>query len=139
MVQTAKDQCRLEIVRDQVVDAHVDKCLGDVDDLYFVSNDGARVWLLRTVPELPHGRHASLKTTIVAQLFSREGSLLKSKRLGELIHRRGQLEEVRKLGKHFKWLGGVASVPGNTPHVTNDGQVELEVVGSDGKAQRLRF
>jgi hypothetical protein len=140
-VETGRDACRLEATKDSEPLWQLDKCVGDADDYYFVSNDGTRFWLLRTTPEkpgAPKGKKKGLPwyQVEVATLFDAQGNPLQSKRLMDLVPKADQ-SKVRQLGKHFVWLEGVDEVPGRKPRINDVGQVEFEVAGS--KTQKLNF
>ncbi|HZJ53134.1 MAG TPA: hypothetical protein VFD38_03265, partial [Myxococcaceae bacterium] len=44
-------KCRIEVTRDTDVAWTLPRCLGTVDDLYFVSNSGERFWVLSALPK----------------------------------------------------------------------------------------
>ncbi|HEX4622272.1 MAG TPA: hypothetical protein VH208_11960 [Myxococcaceae bacterium] len=141
MVETAKDACRVEATKDSEPLWQLDKCLGDSEDYYFVSNDGTRFWVLRTTPEKPGAPKAKKKglpwyQVEVATLYDAQGNSIQSKRLMDLVPKLDQ-GKVRQLGKHFVWLEGVDEVPGRKPRINDVGQVEFEVAGS--KTQKLNF
>jgi len=138
--QVGDKKCRIQVMKDRDVAWQMDKCLGTVDDLLFINNDGSRFWVLSVVPEIPE-RAAGAKTdpvfeATVAAEYDKDGRLLASRKLKDFLEykRRGL---VRKLEKHFKWLEGVLDVPGKSPRVSDAELLELEPVG--GKTQQLRF
>ena len=52
-------KCRVEVTRDTDVAWTLPRCLGSVDDLYFVSNSGERFWVLAALPKsVPPGWRA---------------------------------------------------------------------------------
>jgi hypothetical protein len=116
--------------------------LGDADDLYFVSNDGERVWILLTLPEVPPAPRK--KTRIVdlvgrapvAFLVDRAGQVVQSRKLASFVDPSNR-RRVQILSRHFKWLEGVAAIPGRAPRSDAHNQVELEVVGP--RTHRLVF
>ena len=139
LVELAKDSCRVEIMEETKVATHIDRCLGTVDDLYFIANNGQRFWLIRSTPEKPKetGRNATGWTSVVvASLYDRTGKLLRSIRLSELVPAKSR-PKVRQLDRHFLWLQGVAGVPGTMPRVNDKNEVELEPV--DTKTVHLKF
>src|SRR5262249_54775977 len=44
-------KCRIEATRDTDVAWTLPRCLGTVDDLYFISNSGERFWVLAALPK----------------------------------------------------------------------------------------
>jgi hypothetical protein len=138
--------CRVVAMKDRDTAWKLDRCLATVDDLLFISNDGARFWVLKILPELPDAppiRGTPSKTrvdpmyeTVVAAEYDKEGKLLQSKKLKDFLeHKRRGL--IRKLEKHFKWVQGVLDVPGKTPRVSDAELLEFEPVS--GKTQQLKF
>lgn len=131
MVEEGPSKCRVEVEKDSVPVWALEGCIGNAEDLYFISNDGQRFWLLRTVPEIPRPlkkeRREPLFRAVVAVLYDRNGKALKTRRLSDFLEP-NKLAMVRKLGRHFMWLGGVVSVPGQAPLVTEKNEVELETV-----------
>jgi hypothetical protein len=141
MVETGKDQCRVEASKDSEPLWQLAKCVGDSDDYYFISNDGTRFWVLRTTPEKPGAPKGKKKGTPwyqveVATLYDQQGASLQSKRLMDLVIKEDRAK-VRQLGTHFVWLEGVDDIPGKRPRINDLGQVEFEVAGS--KTQKLNF
>ncbi len=143
LVELGPKQCRLEVLKESTPAWHLERCVGTVDDLYFVSNDGARVWVVKTIPQkAPVRRGKRTKypdwTYVeVAALYGRDGSKLKSKQLHDFVKSRDGLNDVRQLESHFKWLEGVAGVPGKAPRLNDAGQVELETI--EPKGFKLEF
>ncbi len=127
--------CQTEVVKESMRAWVLDKCVATPNDLYFVSNDGERFWVLRTTPERPPAiRKTKSKSppwlnVVVAELYDRRGELVGSKRVRELVPVYGQ-GQVRHLKRHFLWLEGVSGVPGRSPRVNDHNQVELETVGA---------
>ncbi|MBI3182764.1 MAG: hypothetical protein HYZ28_11555 [Myxococcales bacterium] len=144
LTQLSEGACTLEVRKGSQVVWSLERCLGTVDDLFFVSNSGERFWLLRTIPQKPPEKRSKSKKprppawtlTEVAVLYDREGNALERKQLGELLPARLR-EEVRHLERHFKWMEGVLGVPGKMPRVNDLNQVELETVGT--KSVKLPF
>jgi hypothetical protein len=141
MVETAKDQCRVEVVKESEPLWQLDKCVGDADDFYFVSNDGTRFWLLRTTPEKPGPPKGKKRGTPwyqveVAALYDGQGNVVQSRRLMDLVPLHDR-DKVRQLGKHFIWLEGVGDLSGKKPRINDAGQVEFEAAGSH--TQKLNF
>ncbi|NOJ77813.1 hypothetical protein [Myxococcus xanthus] len=151
MVEAAQDQCRLEVTQESGPVWTLTQCLGTVDDLYFVSNDGERVWVVwplvekgkaaaeprtkKSKAKKPKGPPAWARVVVAAQ-YGRDGQRLQEKRLTEWLNTR-QLSEVRQLTHHFKWLEGTLGIPGKGPRLTDAGVVELEPVG--GTTRQLTF
>ena len=53
LVQHAQGKCTLEVAKESGPVWTLKQCVGGVDDLYFVSNDGERVWVI--YPLAPKG------------------------------------------------------------------------------------
>lgn len=150
--QVDEKTCRVVATKDTSQAWKLDRCLGTVDDLLFINNDGTRFWVLKILPELPEApplrgserterTERALKTdpmyeTVVAAEYDKDGRVLQSKKLKDFLEykRRGL---IRKLEKHFKWLQGVLDVPGKSPRVSDAELLEFEPVS--GKTQQLRF
>jgi hypothetical protein len=118
-----------------------------VDDFFFVSNDGERVWVVRPLaekaPQVKSKTSGKKKSQVpgwarspVAALYGREGQKLDEKLLTEFVAPK-DMSELRELSGHFKWLEGTLGIPGKGPRLTDDGHVEFEAVG--GKHHRLTF
>lgn len=142
MILLEPGKCRLETVKEREVVWQLDKCLGDLEDLYFINNEGTRVWLLRPVPEIPphkkNQKDAAVFEAVVALLYDKEGKVLSRRKLVEFIGgKKGGGRLIRKLDYHFKWLEGVADMGGKGPRVTDANEVEFETV--DSKTHRLKF
>jgi len=134
MVEEGPDACRLEVVKGTDPSWTLDKCVGNASDLYFVSNDGQRFWVLHTTPEKPGPPQGKKKGTPwyqveVASLHDARGNVVQSRRLMDLVLPLDR-DKVRQLGKHFMWIGGVDGVPGKPPRINDAGQVEVEVSGA---------
>ena len=137
--------CKLDAHRDTQVAWTLSGCVGTVDDVYLIADSGNRLWVLFTLPEekaAPKGPppadsgrrtrramtdRAPFSRVTVAKLMDRTGKVLQQKTLQDLIGPRGR-DKVRQLGRHFKWLGGVSGVAGNSPRVNEHNQVELETI-----------
>lgn len=141
LTQAPDGSCTLEVAKESETLWALNRCVGTADDLYFVSNSGERVWVLKTLPEKPGRPKAGKPGTpwfqvVVAVLYGRDGKAVQTRRLSEVVAYKNR-EDVRQLGKHFKWLEGVLDVPGKRPRVNDQGQVELETVGA--KTVKLNF
>lgn len=150
MVEAAPGQCRLEVSKESGPEWTLSECVGTVDDLYFVSNDGERVWVIRPLAEkAPEVKSkASRKSkkkkskvpgwarVPVAALYDREGRKVEEKLLTAFVAAK-DMGELRELKGHFKWLEGTLGIPGKGPRLTDAGHVEFETVG--GKHHRLTF
>ncbi|MBJ6763646.1 hypothetical protein JGU66_22990 [Myxococcaceae bacterium JPH2] len=139
LVEASPGHCRLEMLKEDGPVWQLDACAGTVDDLYFASNDGERVWVLYPLVEKgsPPPRNPKVKkkdripawaNVVVAVQYDRTGQRLQEKRLPELLTLR-QLSEVRQMEHHFKWLEGTLGIPGKGPRLTDAGVVEFEPVG----------
>jgi hypothetical protein len=151
LVETAPGQCRLEVSKESGPAWALRQCVGTVDDYYFVSNDGERVWVVwplveKGKPPAPAPRVKGAKkkpkgppawaNVVVAAQYDSKGQRLQEKRLTELLSTR-QLSEVRQLTHHIKWLEGTLGIPGKGPRLTDAGVVEFEPVG--GTTHQLQF
>jgi len=148
-------KCRVEVTRDTDVAWTLPRCVGTVDDLYFVSNSGERFWVLRALPKSlpppPHStpvspeqkRAASKKPAfdaygpvVVAMLHDRLGNVMAERKLSELLPKSGN-RKLRVLDRRFVWVEGVLGVPGKEPRVNDRNQVEFETV--EPRTWRLDF
>lgn len=143
LVEGAKDRCRVEILKDGS-NPHwqLPRCVGKADDLFFVSNDGERFWVLKTLPEKQtsrprKARSAAWTFSVVAALYDRQGNALREVRLHDVIQTRVGLDNVRQFKKRFQWLGGVSGVPGKPPRLNAAGQVEFDTV--EPRTHQLAF
>lgn len=142
LTESGPGQCALEVLKDSAPHWTLNQCVGTADDLYFVSDDGERFWVLRTLPEKPRrrpkkARRAAWTRAQVAAEYDRSGKEVAGKRLFDLVPTRGGLDEVRQLETHFKWLEGVLGVPGTPPRLNEAGQIELVTI--DHRQHRLKF
>jgi len=148
-------KCRIEVTRDTDVAWTLPRCVGTVDDLYFVSNSGERFWVLAALPKslpLPPGSTPIGETqkkeskkkppfdahgpVTVATLYDRVGNVVGQKKLSELLPRSAS-PKLRTLDRRFIWLEGVLGVPGTEPRVNDKNQVEFETV--EPRTLRLDF
>ncbi|WP_338863148.1 hypothetical protein [Myxococcus stipitatus] len=152
MVDSGGGKCRLEVTKESGPAWHLEQCVGTVDDYYFVSNDGERVWVLwplvekgKTKPAPPpkgkkgkqsKGPPGWAVEVLVAGQYTREGQRVLERRLTDVIPSK-QLTEVRQMTHHLKWLEGTLGIPGKGPRLTDGGVVEFEPVG--GVTQQLHF
>ena len=150
----APGKCRVEVSRDTDVAWTLPRCLGTVDDLYFVSDSGELFWVLAALPKsIPapagtspsHSKSSTKKKSppfdpygpvVVARLYDRLGNVVSSRRLSELLPT-GAHRKLRKLDRRFVWLEGVLGVPGREPRTNEQNQVEFETV--EPKTWRLEF
>lgn len=142
LTKNADGSCRLEVVKERETAWSLNDCVGGPDDLYFVSDDGERFWVVYTLPEKTVRRPKRAKGAAwtyakVAAKYDREGHVLKLKRLRDFIRTRSGLGDVRQLEKHFKWLEGEVGVPGRPPRLNDAGQVELNTL--EHKQYKLQF
>jgi hypothetical protein len=133
-------KCQVEVTKERQVAWVLEKCVGVVDDAFFVSDDGEAFWWLSTVPEIPRrkGRVARdlARSVVVATLFDKGGDAKKALRLSHFVSRE-ESRHLRWLSGHVQWLKGVGRVPGKAPRVTEQNEVEFETVAS--KRQTLAF
>lgn len=146
MLEFEPGKCRLEVLKDDQPHWALEQCLGNADDLYFISDDAEKVWVIRTIPEKGTSAARAKKGqkqfapwtwAEVAALYDRGGKLLRSRKLHEFVRTPQALGNVRQLTRHFKWLEGVAGVPGNPPRLNKQGKVELDTV--EPRAFQLDF
>lgn len=144
LVEEAPDKCTLEVSKESGPVWKVKQCVGGVDDLYFVSNDGERVWVLyplapKGTQKLPGKKYKKVPAwanTVVAVEVDRQGARMQQRALLDLVAQK-ELTEVRQLSQHLKWLEGLLGVPGKGPRLTDAGRIEFETVG--GKSHQLNF
>lgn len=144
LVQQAAGKCTLEVAKESGPVWTLQQCVGGVDDLYFVSNDGERVWVFfplapkgtKKLPGKKYKKVPAWANTVVAEQYDRQGRRVQERRLLSFVGQR-ELSEVRQLGQHLKWLEGVLGVPGKGPRLTDAGRIEFETVG--GKSHQLTF
>ena len=145
LVEQGAGKCALEVSQESGPVWSLPRCVGGVDDLYFVSDKGERVWVL--YPLAPKGKTKlagkqykkvpAWANTLVAVEFDREGTRLQERRLLDFVQPHA-LSEVRQMSQHLKWLEGMVGVPGKGPRLTDAGHIEFEVVGG-GKTHQLTF
>ncbi len=136
-------KCTLEVSKESGPVWTLKQCVGGVDDLYFVSNDGERVWVFfplapkgtKKLPGKKYKKVPAWANTVVAEEYDRQGRV-QERRLLSFVGLR-EVSEVRELGQHLKWLEGVLGVPGKGPRLTDAGRIEFETVG--GKTHQLTF
>ena len=147
LIESAPGECRVDTTRDADPAWSVGRCLGSVDDLFFISNDGERFWVLTVLPRtpprpkqkgekpkaLPPGE--PFVQAVVATLFDRQGNVLAEKTLRDFM--KSRFDKLRDLDRRFCWLEGVVGVPGRRPRITDANQVEFETV--DQRSHRLDF
>jgi hypothetical protein len=148
LVQSEPGKCRLEVSKESGPVWSFSQCVGMVDDFFFVSNDGERVWVVRPLaekaPQVKSKTSGKKKKSQVpgwarapvAALYGRDGQKLDEKLLTEFVAPK-DMSELRELSGHFKWLEGTLGIPGKGPRLMDDGHVEFEAVG--GKHHRLTF
>ena len=145
MREESPGRCRVEVTRDTDPLWTLPRCVGSVDDLYFVSDSGQRFWVLaalpKRIPSPPKAKkaartqsvhdkppaHDPYAPVVVAMLYDRLGNILAERRLGEFVSP-ASYHKLRELDRRFVWLEGVAGVPGREPHVTEKNQVEFDTV-----------
>ena len=147
LVESAPEQCRVEATRDADPAWALERCVGTVQDLFFISNDGERFWVLRVLPRTPPGSKPKgnkpkqpppgepFVSAQVATLFDKQGNVLAERTLKDFLKRR--FDKLRDLDSHFCWLEGELGVPGRRPRITDSNQVEFETV--EPKTFRLDF
>ncbi len=139
LVEKGEGHCEVEVTREQQPAWTLSACPGTVNDFYFVSGDGEKFWVLKSMGEKPapkKGKPGPWVGAVVATLYDKAGTVLRKRRASDLVPGTSR-GEVRHLERHFKWLEGVAGVPGRGPRLNDKNEVEFEVVG--GKNTRLIF
>jgi hypothetical protein len=143
LVELAPGKCRLEVGSEATGAWTLERCVGGVDDLYFVADDGAKVWVLRPLAEKGTKRPKGAKggkpawaNTRVAWQVVRAGQVGREVRLTALLPAK-RLGDVRQFRAHLGWLEGTLGIPGKGPRLTDAAAVEFETV--DGKTHRLTF
>jgi hypothetical protein len=145
MVEKDNHQCALEVSKESGTVWALPRCVGGVDDLYFASNDGERVWVLyplapkgtRKLPGKKAKKLPEWSNTTVAVEFDRQGRRVQERSLLDFVGQK-ELPEVRQLAEHLKWLEGQLGVPGKGPRLTDDGRIEFETLGGS-KTHQLKF
>jgi hypothetical protein len=147
LLATGPSECRVEATRDADPAWSLARCLGTVDDLFFISNDGERFWVLTVLPRtppLPVQKGGKPKTlppgepfvhAVVATLYDKKGAVVTERTLADFMKRR--FDKLRDLEHRFCWLEGEAGVPGRRPRITEVNQVEFETV--EPSTHRLNF
>jgi hypothetical protein len=145
LLEDGPDKCRVETRRDTDPAWSLERCVGTVDDLLFISNDGERFWVLTALPKTPAPVKAKGKKApppgepfiraVVATLFDKQGNSLSTRTLHDFMTKR--FDKLRDLDQRFEWLEGVAGVPGRRPRATDANQVEFETV--EPRTHRLDF
>ena len=144
LVEKSPGQCKLEVSKESGPTWAVEQCVGGPDDLYFVSNDGERVWVIyplahkgtKKLPGKKFKKVPAWANTLVAVQVNRQGERVQEKRLLDFVSQK-ELPEVRQMEKHLKWLEGLVGVPGKGPRLTDAGRIEFETVG--GTSHQLTF
>lgn len=148
-------KCRVEVTRDTDPAWTLPRCVGGVDDLYFISDSGQRFWVLVTLPKSippPPGKtpvgetqkkaarksppHDAFGAVTVAVLYDRLGNVLAERKLGDLVSKTAY-GKLRRYDRRFGWLEGINGVPGREPRVTEQNQVEFDTL--EPKTRRLDF
>jgi hypothetical protein len=152
--QLGKGECQVEILRGNTPDFVLNKCVGTVDDLYFISNDGSRFWTLYVLPRKSRFEQTdpikendqptdtwqnsdTWQDSVVAVLFNRHGQVIQSKRLADIVVSKKDRARIRQFHSHFQWLEGVSGIRGKPPRVNSQNKVALEIIG--GKTYTLSF
>lgn len=139
--QFAPEKCLLEVSKEGGGSWTLSRCVGSAEDLFFVSNDGQRFWVLHPVPKVPEGRQNAQHPerwgrVVVAVRYDRSGKVLEARSLDGFV-KRPQRDKLVDLGLRFGWLAGVSGAPGVAPRMTDAGVVELDTVAD--KRYRLSF
>jgi hypothetical protein len=134
-------RCLLTVSRENGPTWSIARCVGSAQDLFFVSNDGQQVWVLRTVPRVPRGHRFHQRPerwgkVVVAVRYDRTGKVRETRTLGAFV-KRHQREKLVDLGLRFGWLAGVSGAPGAAPRMKDGGVVELDTVADT--RYRLHF
>ncbi len=136
-VQTAAGErgCRVEVKRGAgTVLWAADRCLGDRDDLHFVSNDGTGLIVIHAFPAKTADTPAGMKGAPGIEVF------VKGERVA--VHVVGKLVvDVRPLvnaRKHFYWLEGTLGQPGVPPGFGKNAR-EIELTTLDRRSWSVGF
>ena len=148
----APGKCRVEVTRDTDVAWTLPRCVGTVDDQYFVSNSGEHFWVLAALPKsIPHPDAVSPSQkkaagkkppfdaygpVVVGVLYDRLGNVITERKLSALLPKSSH-RKLRLYDRRFVWMEGVLGVPGKEPRVNDRNQVEFETV--EPRSQRLDF
>jgi hypothetical protein len=149
LLELGEGQCKVEVTYDNRPAWEASACPGTAEDLYFISNDGERFWVVFPLPDkraaerrvrpLPGKRkrgrplpYPPWSYATVAALYTRAGVRAGAPErtvvLNELVRGREGLRDVRQLERTFKWLEGAVGVRGKGPRVNEDNRVELDTV-----------
>jgi hypothetical protein len=153
--EEGQGKCRVEATRDADPAWTLPRCVGGVDDLYFISDSGQRFWVLTTLPKSippPPGKtpvgesqkraarkqpaHDAYGAVTVAVLYDRLGNVVAERTLGELMSK-SAYRKLRLFDRRFAWLEGINGIPGREPRVTEHNQVEFDTV--EPKRRTLDF
>lgn len=129
--QNPDQSCLVVALKDGAPFWQLSQCVGTTADLFFISNDGQRFYVVKSLADLKKGKRLSWTTDTVVKLYTKEGQLKFSRDAGSLVPKIAR-NDVRELGAHVKWAAGLYGVPGKPPHVNDAGQLELESVGTVG-------
>jgi hypothetical protein len=143
VVESGPSECHIQVFQEADLTWELPRCIGTVDDLYFVSNDGERVWVLHPLPEIPPPstrkkiRMQDLIAKVpVAFLVNRAGQVVLSRNVGSFVIAPSR-SKIQLMAHHFKWLEGTVGLAGRTPRSNAHNQLEFESVG--GHTYRLDF
>ncbi|MFL5318339.1 MAG: hypothetical protein ACJ790_01690 [Myxococcaceae bacterium] len=132
--------CLVVALKDGAPFWQLQQCVGSATDLYFISNDGQRFWVVRPLAKIQKAKKKNpWGDNLVLQLYNREGEVKSSHSAGALVPRLAW-GQVRELGGHVKWVEGVNGVAGKPPRVNDDNQLEVDPVGvTIGLARTMKF
>ena len=133
--------CLVVAQKDGVPHWQLQSCVGQASDLYFISNDGNRFWVVKPLARIAKGSKKKLPWAgaVVLQLYNREGALKSQHTAGELVPKLAA-GQVRELGGHVKWVEGVNGVRGKPPRVSDHNELEVDPVGvTMGFARTMKF
>ncbi|MFN0064213.1 MAG: hypothetical protein ACKVPX_17030 [Myxococcaceae bacterium] len=134
--------CQLEITQETEVVWESPRCFGTLDDLYFISNDGVRVWVLRALPNMAKVKNPRLLGSVAGRaigaiLVGKPGNVVASRTVNSFMKTVRARGKIEGLSTHFRWLQGAVGKGGKPPRSNDNNQVEFETL--DGRTHRLRF
>ena len=124
--EEGQGKCRVEATRDTAPAWTLPRCVGGVDDLYFISDSGQRFWVLFTLPK-----------SIPAPPKPVSDSQKKKAKKSPPFDGYGPVKVAVLYDRRFGWLEGLNGVPGREPRVTEHNQVEFDTV--EPRTRQLDF
>jgi hypothetical protein len=125
-----KDRCRVEVKRSRAVLWTADRCLGDRDDLHFISNDGQDLLVFFALLQ----KSGNMKQKLAVELWH-HGEIARRFEVGRFVQDTKTLIES---ARHFYWCEGAMGQPGVPPGYSKDGKA-VEVTTLDRRSWSISF